>query len=497
MINVAIVGLGRIADVHYLGYVGNKDARILAVCDVNEETALKRKVEWGVERHYTKFEDVLADKDIDAIEILTPTMMHAAMTIQALEAGKHVAVQKPMTNTLQEADAMIAAAKKAGKILKVSDNYIFYPPTLLAKKLIDEGEIGTPTNIRIKLISGGFGGWEVPASSWAWRVKESLEGGRGLQTFDHGHHLWATAWFLLGNIERVVSWIDSIDGIVDSPAVIMWKHSEGMKYGMCEYAYCTELNIPSKYYANDEWIEITGTKGVIIINRCTGLLKDGPAVSLFNGEWKHFDMDNDDWAEGFKGSTVNFINAVLGKEKPYLSAEEGRYILKFGIAIQKSNKLHREVYLSELDSKFPVLVACFNRARHVFAKMPKKNIFDLLGIGGNTEQYALQAKELTEKLTIQFDPSAVEGWETVMGLQLTPEGSVPSMKFTMMIKDGKAVLTEGSLPDNAVFTISTSAGTWAAIILKKKKVETAFIQGKLKIKGKTEEALKLKAAFKL
>jgi putative sterol carrier protein len=391
---------------------------------------------------------------------------------------------------------MIAAAKKAGKILKVSDNYIFYPPILLAKKLIAENEIGTPTNIRIKLISGGSGGWEVPAASWAWRVKESLAG-RGLQTFDHGHHLWATAWFLLGNIERVVSWIDHIDGIVDSPSVIMWKYSDGMKYGMCEYSHCTELNLPSKYYGNDEWMEITGTKGVIIINRCTGLLKDGPAVSLFNGQWKHFDMDNDDWGEGFKGSTINFIGAISGKEEPHLSDIEGRYILKFGIAIQKSNRRHREVYLAELDSRVPALVACCNRARHVLAKMPRKNIFDLLGIGGNTEQYASQAKELTEKLQRQFDASAAEGWETVMGLQLTPEGSAPSMKFTMTVKDGKAFLTEGSLPDHAVFTISASAGTWAAILLKKKKVETAFIQGKLKIQGKTEEALKLKAAFGL
>lgn len=496
MINVALVGLGRIADVHYPGYVGNKDARVLAVCDTNEETALRRKAEWNISKHYTSFDAVLADAEIDAVEILTPTMMHAEMTIKALVAGKHVAVQKPMANTLAEADAMIAAAKKAGKILKVSDNYVFYPPTLLAKKLIDDGEIGTPHNIRIKLISGGSGGWEVPSSAWAWRIKEGQEG-RGLQTFDHGHHLWATTWFLLGDIERVASWIDYVDdGVIDSPAVIMWKHKDGMKYGMCEYTYGNELAIPSKYYGNDEWIEISGTKGIVIINRCTGLLREGPAVSLFNGSWKHFDAP-DDWGEGFKGSTLNFINTMLGREKPLLSAEEGRYILKFSIAIQKSNRLHREVYLSELDSKVPALVAGYNRAKNVIGKMPKKNLFEMLGIGGNTEQYACQAEKLTKELSGRFNPAAAEGWSTVMGLQVTPEGSAASMKFTMRVKDGKAELIEGSLPDDAVFTISVPAGTWAAILLKKKKVEMAFMQGKLKIQGKSEEALKLKAAFGL
>jgi len=496
MKNVALVGLGRIADVHYPGYIGNTDARILAVCDTNEETALKRKAEWNIPKHYTSFDDVLADPEIDAVEILTPTMLHCEMTIKALNAGKHVAVQKPMANTLAEADAMIEAAKKSGKILKVSDNYVFYPPTLLAKKLIDDGEIGTPTNIRIKLISGGNGGWEVPASAWAWRIKEGQEG-RGLQTFDHGHHLWATAWFLLGDIERVVSWIDYIDGIVDSPAVIMWKHKDGMKYGMCEYAYGNEIEVPSKYYGNDEWIEITGSKGMVIINRCTGLLKDGPAVSLFtNGKWKHLNAP-DDWVEGFKGSTQNFINSITGKEKPLLSAEEGRYILKFGIAIQKSNRLHREVYISELDSKVPLLVACFNRSKNILKKMPKKNLFDILGIGGNTEQYASKAKELTLELINKFDASAAPGWSTVMGLQITPEGGSPGMKFSMRVKDNKAELIEGQLPDDAVFTISIPAGTWAAVLLKKKKVEMALMQGKLKIQGKSEEALKLKAAFGL
>ena len=495
MIKVAIAGLGRIADVHYPGYIGNRDAKIIAVCDINEELALKRKQEWGAERHYTDFNRLLADQDVDAVEILTPTMLHAEMTVKALEAGRHVAVQKPMANTLADADRMIAAAKKAGKIFKVSDNYVFYPPILLAKKMIGEGQIGTPINIRLKLLSGGSGGWEVPSTSWAWRVKESQEG-RGLQTFDHGHHLWATAWFLLGDIERVAAWIDYIDDIIDSPATIMWKYQDGMQYGICDYCHAPELFIPSKYYGNDEWIEISGTKGVILINRCTGNVKEGPAVSLFNGTWRHFDCE-DDWGEGFKGSTKNFIDAILGNESARLSGAEGRYVLKFSLAIQKANRFHREVYLDELDAAFPAFYAMGKRLKHMRTKRSKKGILERLGLAENMAQYANQAHDLTFDLLQHFDPSAVESWSTVMGLQLTAEGTAPEMKFTLRVADGKAEIIEGSLPDDAVFTIATSAGTWSAILLKKKRVETAFIQGKLKIQGRSEEALKLKAAFKL
>ena len=69
----------------------------------------------------------------------------------------------------------------------------------------------------------------------------------------------------------------------------MWKYKDAARYGMCEYSYATDLNIPSKYYANDEWIEITGTRGLIVIHQCTGNLAESVGLSFFNGEgWQHF-----------------------------------------------------------------------------------------------------------------------------------------------------------------------------------------------------------------
>ena len=175
-IKVGFLGLGRIADLHQAGYVNNPDAELYAICDTNSETLQLRQQQWGVPKAYTSFAQMLLDPQLDAVEILTPTHLHAQNTIEALEAGKHVSVQKPMANTLEEADAMIAAAEKAGKLLKVSDNYSHYEPIVLAKRMIDEGKIGKPTNIRFKLISGCSGGWEVPMTAWGWRVQESQAG---------------------------------------------------------------------------------------------------------------------------------------------------------------------------------------------------------------------------------------------------------------------------------------------------------------------------------
>ncbi len=113
-IRVAIVGCGRISDLHQIGYRGREDAKIVAVCDTNKGHARDKAQAWGVEKVYTDYAQVLNDKDVDVVELLTPHHLHCSMTVQAAEAGKHVSVQKPMALTAAEADKMIAAAHKAG-----------------------------------------------------------------------------------------------------------------------------------------------------------------------------------------------------------------------------------------------------------------------------------------------------------------------------------------------------------------------------------------------
>ena len=134
-IRAAIVGCGRISDLHQLGYRDNPDAVLAAVCDTNKATAKKRAKDWGVEKIYTDFHQVLEDKDIDMVELLTPHHLHCSMTIEACQAGKHVSVQKPMALCAAEADQMIEAANKAGVILRVYENFVYYAPAVKAKQM--------------------------------------------------------------------------------------------------------------------------------------------------------------------------------------------------------------------------------------------------------------------------------------------------------------------------------------------------------------------------
>ena len=153
-LRVALVGVGRIADMHYLGYSATPMAELVAICDVDPDLLRLRADEWGIDKTYGDFDQLLGDPDVDAVDIITPHYLHAPMTIAALEAGKHVSVQKPMALTIAEADAMIAAAEQAGKLLRVIDNYRFHPPFVRAKQILESGGIGEPMSVRIKTASG-------------------------------------------------------------------------------------------------------------------------------------------------------------------------------------------------------------------------------------------------------------------------------------------------------------------------------------------------------
>jgi len=115
-LRIAFAGCGRISDLHRRGYVDNPDAELYAICDPDPATLQRRRVEWGVAQCYSSLDELLADPSVDAIEILTPQLLHEEMVIKSLEAGKHVSVQKPMTTSLKSADRMLAAAKKSGRI---------------------------------------------------------------------------------------------------------------------------------------------------------------------------------------------------------------------------------------------------------------------------------------------------------------------------------------------------------------------------------------------
>ncbi|MGQ9682275.1 MAG: Gfo/Idh/MocA family protein [Anaerolineae bacterium] len=350
-LRVGFIGTGRISDLHALGYLGDARARIVAVADLDRDLAAARARAWGVleDRVYTDYAELLAQPDVDLVEILLPHHLHHRAVLDAAAAGKHISLQKPMALSVAEADEMVAAAEAAGVFFKVYENFVFYPPVQRAKALIEAGEIGEPLTIRIKSNAATSpNSWEVPASAWAWRFDREQCGG-GPLVFDDGLHKFALAWHFMGLAEEVHAWIGATElfpgFVLDAPAIISWK-SPNNRYGSLEVVHSPELVLDTNHYAQDDRIEITGTRGVIWITRGHGKMLDVPPVVLYRDRQTHTFSDMAvGWEQSFVNATHDTIDAVLQRRSPCLTARQGREVLRFALVAQESARTGRAVRL--------------------------------------------------------------------------------------------------------------------------------------------------------
>ena len=95
VVKVGMVGLGLASTPHFKGYASHPRAELMAVCDLDEDRASRFAEAHGIPQVYSSYEEMLAKAEIDAVDIATPTHLHAPMALQAAEAGKHVHCEKP------------------------------------------------------------------------------------------------------------------------------------------------------------------------------------------------------------------------------------------------------------------------------------------------------------------------------------------------------------------------------------------------------------------
>lgn len=140
-IKVAVVGLGFGAEFVPL-YQKHPEAECYAICQRNEKHLNEIGDQFGVERRYTNFEDLLTIDELDAIHIVTPINDHAPMTIAALNAGKHAASTVPMAITKEECLQIVQARRKANKVYMMMETAVYTREFLYVKEQVDKGELG-------------------------------------------------------------------------------------------------------------------------------------------------------------------------------------------------------------------------------------------------------------------------------------------------------------------------------------------------------------------
>ena len=145
-LKIGFIGCGGIANQKHLPGMAQQTefVDLVAFCDLIPERAEKAAKEYGTPdaKVYTDYHDLLADPTIDAVHVLTPNVAHCEITVAALEAGKHVLCEKPMAATPADAQKMLDARDRTGKMLTIGYQYRHFPVNQVAKSVVDDGWLG-------------------------------------------------------------------------------------------------------------------------------------------------------------------------------------------------------------------------------------------------------------------------------------------------------------------------------------------------------------------
>ena len=333
----AVVGCGNIGEKHARVLSELEGAKLVAVCDNIRE----RVIEFGKKynaKPYSDYSRLLKDKNVDVVTICTPSGMHAQMTIEAAEAGKHVVTEKPMALTLRGADKMIEICKKNNVRLFVVKQNRYNPPIKRLKEAIDKGRFG-----KIFLVNTTVR-WSRPQKYYngdAWRGTWKMDGGVIMN--QASHHVDLLRW-LVGPVESVFARVETLTHKieVDDTAVVTLKFKNGA-LGIIE---ATTGIFPKNLEGS---VAVFGTKGSAKVG--------GSCVSKIE-VWDFQDYENED-DEILKFSSIppdvyayshrevfrNIIGALRTNKDPLISGIEGRNTLELILAIYKSAMTGKEVKL--------------------------------------------------------------------------------------------------------------------------------------------------------
>jgi predicted dehydrogenase len=174
------------------------DARLVAVADLNAEKAARLAQTMGVTRVYKSDIEMLKDKEIDAVIFATPSGLHADQAVRAMQAGKHVIVEKPMDITLDACDRMVAAEKQAGKKLAIISQHRWDHSSIFVKDAVTAGKLG-----KLILVEVSVKWWRTQQyyDAGDWRGTWALDGGGALM--NQGVHTVDLMQWMAGPVKSV------------------------------------------------------------------------------------------------------------------------------------------------------------------------------------------------------------------------------------------------------------------------------------------------------
>jgi len=326
-LRVGMIGLGSISFVHEAGFseMGEK-CEIVAMCDINAEEVKNRIQMYGCCEGYTDYLDLLGNPNIDLVDITTPHELHYPIAKEALERGKHVLVEKPITVDSGQGAELIELAHHKGLKFSVAENTRFVTAYLKAEEILKQGILGDVWSVR-SLIAGSEVYRIINPNLWHGKAPY---GGVILDSAVHNFYLYK---WLFGGVRDVLGFASKIvpQGKMEDNGLILGHLANGAEFQL--NTSCT-FEIPWT-----ERLEIYGSKGGMLIDQLTD-----PVVKYYLGSndidgttvegvpfdplgWKYASM-----VEEIK----DFISAVADDRVPTIDPADALYALQVVEAVLKS-----------------------------------------------------------------------------------------------------------------------------------------------------------------
>ena len=354
-VRVGLIGCGKVGQIHVDALCGLAEAELTAVCDVSEERVQTFTDRYGT-RGYTNVDALLREGKVEAVIIGTPHPLHAAPAIRAAEAGVHVLVEKPMAATLDDCDAMLTAANRAGTLLGVISQRRFYEPVRRMKDAIDAGKIGRPALGVFTMYS-----WREPAyyQSDPWRGKWDTEGG-GVLVNQSPHQLDLLLWFMGPAAEVSGYWANvNHPGVeVEDTAVAVLRFRNG-GLGAMVTSVAQKPGIYTKVHVHGTSgasVGVETDRGATFIAGMTVIaepaLNDLWTISgeehllpAFQAEDRARFTQNDATVYYHRLQIQDFLRAVREGRQLVVTGADGRAVVELFTAIYRSNQEGRPVIL--------------------------------------------------------------------------------------------------------------------------------------------------------
>jgi predicted dehydrogenase len=373
-LNVALIGCGFMGKAHSNAWRSVRlffpeaaaYPRLKVICGAPEEDVQAYADTYGWEEAANDWAATVARDDIDIVDIVTPGKLHAPIAMAAAESGKAISCEKPLANTLEDAEKMVEAVEKAGVINLASFNYRRVPAIALAKQLIEEGFLGRVFHWRAQYLQD----WIVdPSFPLVWRLQKSEAGSGALG--DIGAHITDLAYYLCGPVTEVTGHMETFikerPVLADVTGGLSAKAGQGMgevdvddaSIWLAKFDNGAIGTFEATRFApgglNKNCWEINGEHGSIRFNleRLTELEVFSRKDPAYVQGWKTIQVSQEDqpymsaywpgghhigWEHSFINSVHDLLEAVANETEMRPTFRDGLYVQKVLAAVEASNE---------------------------------------------------------------------------------------------------------------------------------------------------------------